>query len=405
MRGTLLTIARKYVLSFLSMVVLAGFSNPALAVISCSLSSQFNTSTQPVRHTVTLAGSFYAGEDLPVGSIIYRVQTSRIKATYAECDTVPYRLGIALEVESEPSGPPFSLPGSPYSGDIYPTNVPGIGVAIFYFGGNSGYQTVTTNKPLRLDITDAGTTLPPGPNNTHVSIGFSVAAQMMLIKTGPVASGATVNGIALPSLHGFAYTDQSYVGTPLDLWWLSFNGSMTFISQTCQTPDITVDMGSYDISTNFKGEGSVTEWKDASIQLQNCPTFNGYHGFDNPQTADNSGVTSGATVTANLLRVSLRPLTSIIDAANGVFAVDASSIGGGSPATGVGLQLGYTADINATATSPTTIWTEGTSWNVILPGDGRASFRIPLAARYYQTSSAVTPGQADGKVVFTLDYN
>ncbi len=39
-----------------------------------------------------------------------------------------------------------------------------------------------------------------------------------------------------------------------------------------------------------------------------------------------------------------------------------------------------------------------------LPKDGSPTIRVPLAVRYIQTASAPTPGKANGKVVFTINY-
>jgi type 1 fimbria pilin len=104
------------------------------------------------------------------------------------------------------------------------------------------------------------------------------------------------------------------------------------------------------------------------------------------------------------MTVSLTPTTSIIDAANGVIAVNNAG-SSGQAATGVGLQLGYTpANYTASATSPTTIWTSGAMWNISPPSSGLGNFKIPLAARYYQTSNTVTAGPANAKVTFNIDY-
>jgi type 1 fimbria pilin len=74
-------------------------------------------------------------------------------------------------------------------------------------------------------------------------------------------------------------------------------------------------------------------------------------------------------------------------------------------AGGVGLQLGYNpTNMNASATTPTTIWKPGISWDMQPSNDGRNSFKIPLAARYYQASAHVTAGQANTKVTFNIDY-
>jgi type 1 fimbria pilin len=39
-----------------------------------------------------------------------------------------------------------------------------------------------------------------------------------------------------------------------------------------------------------------------------------------------------------------------------------------------------------------------------LPKDGTTTLKVPLVARYIQTEDRVTPGRADGKVTFTINY-
>ncbi|MHA1092219.1 fimbrial protein [Enterobacter kobei] len=360
--------------------------NSAWAVITCKSAQTF----PPETSSVALAGSFYAGNDLPIGAVIYRTTVRTTGTPGITCDA-PFTVNRYLSVATEPSGSAFSLSGSPYTGEIYPTNVPGIGVALWYSG-----KTFTKNSPLQR-------TQQPYTLSAGGSAGIGGVFDVSLIKTGPIDSGSLVNGISIPTAIMYAGEESGYTGLPIRTWTVNFSGSIQFITQTCQTPDVNVEMGSYGVRQYFRGVGSTTPWVDSSIRLENCPTFTGYHGSGTGQSITGSGSPSGTTLTSNLLKVSLQPLTDFIDNGNGVFAVNASN--GGSPATGIGLQLGYTPDVTASPTTPTKIWKNGETWDVTPPNSGTANFRIPLAARYYQTNNVVTPGPADGKVVFTINYN
>lgn len=361
--------------------------NSAWAVITCKVSPN----QQPEISSVALAGSFYAGNDLPIGSVIYRTTIKTSGMPGITCDAA-FTVNRYFSVATEPSGSPFSLSGSPYTGEIYPTNVPGIGVALWYSG-----KTFTKNSPLQRTSQPYTNEKPGG------ALGISGIFDISLIKTGPIDSGSVVNGISLPTVIMYAGEEPGYTGLPIRTWTVNFSGSINFTTQTCQTPDIDVAMGSYEVRQYFKGVGSTTPWIDSSIRLENCPTFTGYYGSSTPQSISGSGSPAGTSMTSNLLKISLQPLTDFIDNGNGVFAVNASN--GGSPATGIGLQLGYTPDVTASPTTPTNIWKNGDTWDVTPPNNGTANFRIPLAARYYQTNNVVTPGPADGKVVFTIIYN
>ena len=347
-------------------------------------------SGMPVNETVTLTGTFYAGNEIPVGTVIYRnnVLMNNGSVVGINCNasaTVPHKFSVS----SQPSGGPFSQSGTPYNGQIYPTNVPGVGVALWYGG-----TTFTAVSPYQF-----GNFVMPGAGSTSTGEAFDFS----LIKTGPISSGAVVNGSSIPQFKGYADLSPGNTGLPITLRNVTFNGSIRFVSPTCTTPDLTVNMGSYDRQANFTGVGSVTKWVDSSIVLQNCPTFTGYHGANNPQQTRGTATVSGGGLDANILTVSLQPTTAMIDSANGVFAVN--NVGStGSAATGVGIQLGYSTNINASPINPTTIWKSGNTWSVTPPNNGTPSFKIPLAARYYQTGTSVTPGPANGQITFIIGY-
>lgn len=362
-----------------------GFCTNVFAAVNCTAASG---TMAPEISTVALAGSFYAGNDLPVGTVIYQTRARTTATPGISCNGA-FDVSMNFRINSEPSGAPFTLNESPFSGQIYPTNVSGVGAAIV-----TANRSITSSRPytstLRFTRESAG------------SQGRSAWVDVALIKTGPVDSGSVVNGSSLQTLIRDAGEEPGHTGLPITTWTLKFSGQITFITQTCQTPDVNVSMGEYEKSQYFRGIGSVTPWIDSSIALVNCPTFTGYHGSRNYQSITGSGTPSGTEKTSNILRVSLQPLSDFINDANGVFKVTAND--GGDPATGIGLQLGYSTDINSSPTTPTNIWTNGDSWDITPPSNGTANFRIPLAARYYQTDNDVTPGPADGSIVFNIDY-
>lgn len=383
----------------IGLLTLAGLvSVPAArADVSCQASASYPA----VENTVTLAGSFYAGNDLPNGTLLYQVNLTNGPSVGLHCSGDYSGIPFMNKVRDEPMGPPASLPvnGLTGSGYVYPTNINGVGVVFWaYWQGNNSFSA---DQPVENGGDFSG--------NTTTDNGKGFVIRMGLVKTGFIASGSDVLGSSLPTVIAYADATPGYTGLPLTLATLHLQGNIHFITSTCQTPDVTVPMGTYEITKYFRGVGSTTPWVDASIQLQNCPTFTGFYGnYSNPnsgQNASGSTTPSGGTLTANLLKVSLQPATDIVDSASGVLKVNANG-SSGSPATGVGIQLGYTPDnINASPTAPTAVWKEGDTWSVTPPNDGTANFRIPLAARYYQYDKAVTPGPANAQVTFVIDYN
>jgi type 1 fimbria pilin len=67
-------------------------------------------------------------------------------------------------------------------------------------------------------------------------------------------------------------------------------------------------------------------------------------------------------------------------------------------ATGVGIQI---ASGNTSINNSFNFAQERTQ---ALPKDGTTTLKVPLVARYIQTEDRVTPGRADGKVTFTINY-
>ncbi|WP_336222355.1 fimbrial protein [Citrobacter amalonaticus] len=334
-----------------------------------------------------------AGADLPNGTVLYRGDIGWQAAAdtiWIGCDA-PTTILQNLYVDSAPHGL-SAWGGSPFGGTTYETGIPGIGIAIWFSDPTKGATTSTPDLQATVSIT------PPTIK------GFPTPLKFSLIKTGNIQPG-TLNGADLPSVIMKAESN-GVSGLPLTLLRGNFSGIINIVSQTCQTPDVTVPMGTYEITKYFRGVGSSTPWVDASIQLVNCPRFYGYHSDSSLVNYDPmSGMGTFTSTTPNLLKVSLQPATNIADQANGVLEVNANG-SSGSPATGVGIQLGYTPDnINASPTAPTTIWKSGDIWSVTPPNNGTANFRIPLAARYYQYDKAVTPGPANAQITFVIDYN
>lgn len=356
--------------------------------------SYTNGTTGPQVTTFSLTpANITAGPDLPNGTVLYRGDVgfqASADDIWIGCDASTTILQN-LYVDSAPHGL-SAWGGSPFGGTTYETGIPGIGIAIWYSNQNTGATTSTPDLQATVSVV-------PGTNR-----GFPTPFKFSLIKIGSIQPG-TLNGADLPSVIMKAESN-GVSGLPLTLLRGNFSGVINIVSQTCQTPDVTVQMGTYEITQYFRSVGSSTPWVDSSIQLINCPRFYGYYSDSSLINYDpQSGSGSINSTTANLLKISLQPATNIVDTTNGVIEVNANG-STGSPATGIGIQLGYTpGNINASPTAPTTIWHNGDSWSVTPPNDGTANFRIPLAARYYQVSPVVTPGPANSQVTFVIDYN
>lgn len=367
---------------FCATVLLFSMTTKAFA-INCS-----GYLNPPEVFTVTIAGNFSVGADVPVGNTLYRSNIVQAAFTGIQCDA-PFNVTNYYSVSSQPSGPAFPLSMADLTGPVYPTNVPGIGVAVWYAG-----SSFSLDKPLASGIYS---------RTTAGAIGYKRQFDFSLVKTGPINTSVSVQGSSFPTVITYAAATNGYTGLPITTLRVNFNGSMNITVPTCTTSDQTITLGDFDLRKTFTGPGSVTRWVDSSIQLKNCPTFFGFYGHSNGQGVTGGGTPTGGTVSANMITVSLNPLTDFLSTNDGIFAVTGTS-DASDAAKGVGIQLGYSTNINAEPTSPTTIWKKGITWNINLPSDGRANLRIPLAARYNQTAAVVSPGVVNAKVVFTLTY-
>ncbi|HGM5338496.1 TPA: fimbrial protein [Serratia marcescens] len=313
------------------------------------------------------AGNITIGADVPVGTVIYTQNFNpSFRSVYVKCDTPQTFVSWMMDFETPPH--PLSAWNSATFKKVYETGLPGVGVFI-------------DNHSLDNYL------LPYITNGTHVveENGWSsnlFKYRIRLIKTGDIQPG-TLTGTDLPCM----MTGVGPTAAPFTAMRLCFTGAINVEAQTCTTPDVFVAMGKYDMGRYFTGKGSVTEWKDASIRLLNCPKF---HGTVEAQYSDN-GTGSISGTTGNSLTLSLTPNTAVIDDANGIMSVKEGSAGG------VGIQLGYGAS------SPQSV-RFSRAIKIPLPVTTPSAFTIPLRARYIQTEPTVTPGAADATVTFNINY-
>lgn len=365
----------------------------AQSVLAANCESYYNYSefTQPVMATIN------AGQDLPVGSVIYSMQmssTSNRVGIRCYNDGKSWTANVHFIITSTPSGASFNFSGNTLNGEVFPTNVDGIGVAILK---SHGSQTITLSTPYNQPMN--GTS--GGSSTASTSVLRKPSLMMALVKTGPIEAGATVNASSFPTVKMTAVDSPTISeGFPFDMMAMRFSGQIYVQSNTCQTHDKTVNLGRHEISDKFKGIGSVTEWIDSSIELTDCPAkgFPGYYSTTGPQIASNGGSASGGTLISNKLLVTITANTGVIDATRGLININTSQTGA---ASGVGIQLGY-GDNSAPA-----VWDLTSPQEYALPTGYDPNYwniNIPVFARYYQTESVVTPGKADGQVMFTINY-
>lgn len=366
---------KDYGLQALFFILLAYSS--AGSALTCKIDVPIRTDSFPLQ-----GGNITVGNELPVGSIIYRQNITSTKdyanAPHGSCDgSGPYTDRQYIYLTNTPQSL-SSWQGGTFSGKIYNTNIPGIGVVIAR--GNTGVSPTAWEW-----YTDTRASIP------HVQVWTTIT--MILIKTGNITPGS-VNGSSLPTVtirNDYTVANASTVVFTWKPYTVKFSGSLKVISQTCSVPDYTVQLDSWDISEIIpKG---ASEWRDASIKMTNCPRFYGY--IDNAfSTVHLTGAISGLKYTANAIGLKLSALYGNIDAAKGIIKLEPSI----NSAKGVGIQLAS----GNTATN--TLFNLNNEQRISVSNSASTSLTIPLVARYVKTDNNVTAGKADSKVIFTINY-
>lgn len=248
---------------------------------------------------------------------------------------------------------------------VWNTNLPGIGIAIGASVRSSACGNTTWDNIESL-VHDAGSGWHGAFCSTASrSLSTGGALIVALVKTGNVTEGTLSGVVALGALarspdisnppFTIGSTRKSYVLSPVKV-----------VAPSCSTPDLTVEMGSYQQST-FKGIGSTTIAKAFNVAVYNCP----------------SGLSR--------LSYTFTPVGAVADAANGVLALADDST-----ASGIGLQL---KDGNNKALKYDTPYVIS-AYNTATGG----SYTIPLKAAYYQTEAKVKPGSANTRLTITMTY-
>jgi type 1 fimbria pilin len=338
-------------------LVLLMVAAPALAQ-NCRL----NAGTTTLTNIANLSGSITVGPDVPVGTEIYRATyyagpTNQIYCTPGRADRI--RQYTAL-----PYGPSGYVHGR--YGTVYNTNLPGVGVAV-WFSGNPFPMLVSA------EVT------------TGTLIDLVQSFDVSLIKTGPITAG-TITGANLPR---FEYR-MTGANSALQLWNGWVQGSLSIVARTCTAADVSVNLGDHRV-TEIPTVGSGTQWVNVPVTLSNCPAFYGrYRG----------NLTTGTVQTANgrvdnTLRFRVDPVTAVADSARSVMMLQSDGVN--TTATGIGIQIGTAADESVGFGSMR-------DSGLALSETNNASYTLMLRARYARYAAAASSGQANGAATITLEY-
>ncbi|WP_157510876.1 fimbrial protein [Frateuria sp. Soil773] len=279
--------------------------------------------------------------DLPVGATIVTWST-RISqpGTAMSCDWYGGATVYADVVQGQ------AVPG--YS-KVFTTGVPGVGI-----------------RMSRKTANAATTMVYPDRFNASANTSYTLDASTFvveLIKTAPVTGSGPLVAGQYSSYH--LASDPSH---PLLTTWVRGEG-ITIISPSCLvdagSKNIAVKFGSVPQSS-FGGVGTTAAERDFTISLQ-CQQSPGNIFVRLDATADPSN-------SPGVLQITQGPQA----------------------AKGVGIQV-----LDARDSRPVSY---GGSISAGSSPVGANTLRVPFKARYYQTGSAVAPGDANGTATFTIQY-
>ena len=343
----------------------------------------------PANITFPFSITRLSGSAEPVGSTLYSGMVINALKSKIECDGQITTGGhySLISYESAPLGVWAGDIGQ-YSGKIYNTGVNGVGIVIKPISSGIHISYEDTAAPVR------GIYRWISSNQLGISGTVLPALEYEFIKTGPISYG-TIDGASLPTVIARIQVEDLNVV----IFRMNFSGSITINKPTCHSTETNkvVRLGTWH-QRHFTNVGDASNWVDSSLTMVCDDAFWGGSGavydiqLENEDPFNIIMKNYSAPSSENIWAVHLTSSTGLIDAAQGIIALDTSN---GDNATGVGIQISSSADA-AGVVDLTTGW-GGTI------GLGSSAFRVPIFARYIRTGD-ITPGSANGKVIYTVDY-
>ncbi len=263
--------------------------------------------------------------------------------------------GTGFQMLRPSAGQTTAVEGVTY--EVFATGVDGIGVIVSArtYANGCGWEPFA---PVNANWTGWGC-------NSQGTVTNGGQLRAMFVKTGPIPAGYVPPTLfAVAASVSNVFTTNLVPDPALQIRFVTTGLNVT--SLACATPDVDVYLGSHR-SSIFTGINSASPAATFDISLNNCP----------------AGLSA--------IHYQIDAVTSVVDAANAVVNLDASS-----SAAGVGVQLldGEGNPLPLGTKRPLTGYNGATG----------GSFKIPLRARYRQTAGTITPGSANTAMTFTIDY-
>ncbi|MGZ0718830.1 fimbrial protein [Pseudomonas palleroniana] len=311
------------------------------------------------------------GRDIPVGTEVYRQVFTPGGETSIRC--APGTRAISLKRGLEMASVPIVGYQTRAGGNVYPTNLAGIGVQ-FLDVENRAFPT-TSNLP------DC-----PGPQACVFRQPGLDKFTLSFIKVSERVEAGAISSAALP-LVNLGYEIR---GQQLAVRKVRLSGQLRVVSQTCQAPNVQVNLGQHSVGDIEKT--GYTPWQDFAIVLNQCPGFYGYYSIEA------NAFEPGVVFKTNRIAFRIDPTQRAVSTDEGILSLTAQAPGAMRAAQGIGVQLALE---NAQPIRLSTLLDSGVS---LQPKEG-GSYLIALKARYIKlANSALHSGPANATAIFTLNY-
>jgi len=339
-------------------VILTGLLASMSAMADCSFVSGAQNATMAFQFP-----QITVGRNVPVGAEVYRQNFVPGSAIQLNCalNALPYLLIKKLSGTATLSG---------FGPGVYNTGVTGIGVR-FLDSDNGNQMLPTAGLSLLLCV---ATTC---PLTLRDNLRFTVS----FIKTSDTVIPGTIQGSALPTVQN----NIGLLALQSPILTVALSGGLQVVSQTCQTPNVTVPMGTQRLS-EISSNG-YTEWQRFSINLNNCPPFHGTYSLNSSNTLGHK---------LNTITFQLDPTMAGLSS-QGILSLNSTGLKDTAIAQGIGLQVASDNGQPIVLSTPID--------SVITMLSVSSGYAINLKARYVKlVGQTPTSGIANATATFTLNY-
>lgn len=314
------TLPQQHLLLTIAAVIGFAYSSGALAA-NCKFTAGFSQSTvnfasTPINLTVA--------KDAPIGTVVYQESVVGPQKGFICYSDSPFILFLNPTL------------GSVATGTVFPLGKTGLSLKIYY----QDYGYLSADR-----ILVGREYLDPARDYTIEIIKSSEQPSQNVVPAG-------------------------YLGThrygDVDLVKFNLINPITLNAASCQTPDVSVQMGDDYQLHEFRNVGDIPRIIKFNIGLNQCQT----------------GIQK--------VTYSLTATSQVIDQKNGIVALNSSST-----AKGIGLKLMDDAG------QPIAL---GTTYSFNGFNTTGTNFKIPLSAAYYRLADKLEAGTANASVTFTMDY-